>query len=79
MKARPRFIVCEDGSEYMDRFTRFLGDDFAFVAAADFASALPWVFVVAAPLSLVALFFALRLPERPLREEAHFTLGEALP
>ena len=29
--------------------------------------------------SLVALFFALRLPERPLREEAHFTLGEALP
>jgi hypothetical protein len=39
MKARPRFIVCEDGSEYMDRFTRFLGDDFAFVAAADFASA----------------------------------------
>ena len=47
--------------------------------AADFASALPWVFIVAAPLSLVALFFALRLPERPLREEAHFTLGEALP
>jgi len=23
----PRFVVCEDGSEYMDRFTRFLGDD----------------------------------------------------
>ena len=39
MTARPRFIVCEDGSEYLDRFTRFLGDDFAFVAAADFASA----------------------------------------
>ena len=47
--------------------------------AADFASALPWVFVVAAPMSLVALFFAFRLPERPLREVAHFTLGEALP
>src|SRR6185503_6556157 len=39
MIARPRFIVCEDGREYMDRFTRFLGDDFAFVAAADFAGA----------------------------------------
>jgi len=39
MTARPRFVVCEDGDEYMVRFTRFLGDDFAFVAAADFASA----------------------------------------
>ena len=47
--------------------------------ASDFASALPWVFVVAAPMSLLALLFALRLPERPLREEAHFILGEALP
>jgi hypothetical protein len=39
MKTRPRFVVCEDGSEYMDRFARFLGDDFAFVRAADFAGA----------------------------------------
>ena len=39
MTARPRFVVCEDGSEYVDRFTRFLGDDFAFYAARDFASA----------------------------------------
>jgi hypothetical protein len=39
MTTRPRFVVCEDGSEYMDRFTRFLGDDFAFVATGDFASA----------------------------------------
>ena len=37
--ARPRFIVCEDGREYLDRFTRFLGDDFAFVPAPDFAGA----------------------------------------
>jgi hypothetical protein len=28
-------------------------------------------------MSLVALFFALRVPEHPLREEARFTLGEA--
>ncbi|HEY7371710.1 MAG TPA: hypothetical protein VIF57_05985 [Polyangia bacterium] len=38
--ATPRFIVCEDGREYLDRFTRFLGDDFAFIHTLDFASAL---------------------------------------
>jgi len=37
--APPRFVVCEDGTEYLERFTRFLGDDFAFVPAADFKSA----------------------------------------
>ena len=37
--ARPRFVVCEDGTEYVERFSRFLGDDFTFVAAADFESA----------------------------------------
>jgi hypothetical protein len=39
MTALPRFVVCEDGSEYLERFRRFLGADFAFVAASDFASA----------------------------------------
>jgi hypothetical protein len=39
MTALPRLIVCEDGNEYLDRFRRFLGADFAFVAAADFESA----------------------------------------
>jgi len=39
MTTLPRLIVCEDGSEYLDRFRRFLGADFAFVAAADFESA----------------------------------------
>ncbi len=37
--ARRLFVVCEDGSEYVDRFRRFLGESFDFVAAADFASA----------------------------------------
>ena len=31
---RPRWIVCEDGDEYLSRFQRFLGADFEFVAAA---------------------------------------------
>jgi len=38
--ARPRFVVCEDGTEYLDRFRRFLGDAFEFIAAADFAATL---------------------------------------
>jgi hypothetical protein len=37
--APPRFVVCEDGTEYLDRFSRFLGDDFGFIAARDFESA----------------------------------------
>jgi hypothetical protein len=37
---RPRWIVCEDGDEYLSRFGRFLGCEFEFVAARDFATAL---------------------------------------
>jgi hypothetical protein len=36
---RPRFVVCEDGREYLDRFSRFLGEAFDLVPAQDFASA----------------------------------------
>ena len=36
----PRFVVCEDGTEYIDRFARFLGEAFAFVPARSFAEAL---------------------------------------
>ena len=33
------FLVCEDGSEYTDRFTRFLGREFRFRRAGHFAEA----------------------------------------
>jgi hypothetical protein len=36
---RPRFVVCEDGAEYIERFRRFLGEAFTFVAANDLAAA----------------------------------------
>jgi hypothetical protein len=36
----PRFVVCEDGAEYIERFRRFLGDAFAFVAARDLGDVL---------------------------------------
>ncbi len=39
MNARRRFVVCEDGSEYIQRFARFLGESFDFVPAADYAAA----------------------------------------
>lgn len=32
---RPLWIVCEDGTEYLERFARFLGGEFRFAAAAD--------------------------------------------
>jgi len=38
--ARPRFVVCEDGTEYLERFQRFLGDAFTFSPASDFETAL---------------------------------------
>ena len=31
------FLVCEDGSEYTDRFTRFLGGQYRFLRAGHFA------------------------------------------
>lgn len=34
------FLVCEDGTEYTDRFTRFLGGQFRFRRAGHFAEAL---------------------------------------
>jgi hypothetical protein len=37
--ARLRFVVCEDGAEYLERFRRFLGESFDFVPAHDFDEA----------------------------------------
>jgi len=39
MSARRTFVVCEDGTEYVQRFRRFLGESFNFVPASDFAAA----------------------------------------
>ena len=36
---RPRFVICEDGAEYLERFRRFLGDAFDFYPAHDFREA----------------------------------------
>jgi hypothetical protein len=39
MSARPLVVVCEDGHEYLQRFTRFLGDELELVRVDDLASA----------------------------------------
>ncbi len=38
--ARMKFVVCEDGNEYTERFRRFLGAEFQFARAGHFAEAL---------------------------------------
>jgi hypothetical protein len=37
--SRRTFVVCEDGSEYIDRFRKFLGESFDFVPAGDLKAA----------------------------------------
>jgi hypothetical protein len=40
VRDRPRFLVCEDGSEYTERFERFLGAEFQFQKSEDAGSLL---------------------------------------
>ena len=39
MSGRPLVLVCEDGHEYLQRFSRFLGDELELVRVDDLASA----------------------------------------
>jgi hypothetical protein len=65
--AKPTFVVCEDGREYIERFQRFLGDGFTFVPAGDFAAALAASAAGAAGL-LLDLDFRRTPPERLVGE-----------
>jgi len=35
---KPLFVICEDGTEYLDRFERFLGAEFRFVRTGSFGA-----------------------------------------
>jgi hypothetical protein len=48
-EARPRWLVCEDGTEYIDRLQRFLGAEFLFERVADAAALLAAAAGPAAP------------------------------
>jgi hypothetical protein len=70
---RARLLVCEDGTEYLDRFQRFLGEAFEFLAAPDFAAAL-----AAAPGAdglLLDLDFRRTPPERLVDEQGPAPAG----
>jgi len=40
MMRRLRFLLCEDGREYLERFERFLGERFDFIQSRDYATLL---------------------------------------
>jgi len=65
--SRARFVVCEDGDEYLQRFRRFLGEAFEFLPARDFAEAAVAVSAGAAGL-LLDLDFRRTPPERLVDE-----------
>jgi hypothetical protein len=65
---RHRFVVCEDGTEYLDRFQRFLGDEFELVAASDFATALDAAVAAGARGLLLDLDFRRTPPDRLVDE-----------
>jgi hypothetical protein len=70
---RPCFVVCEDGTEYLDRFSRFLGDDFTFVPATDFESAR--ASAAGADGVLLDLDFRRTAPERLVDERGFVAAG----
>jgi len=68
----PLFIVVEDGAEYTERFTRFLGHEARFLRALDFAAALASARVEPAAGLLLDLDFR-RAPAAALVDEAGAT------
>lgn len=63
---KPRWVVCEDGTEYHERFVRFLGGEFEFVPASD-AEAL-WAAAGEADGVILDLDFRLTPAERLIDE-----------
>jgi len=66
--SRPLVIVCEDGHEYMKRFTRFLGEELELVRTEDLPSAL--AACARGPLALLFDLDFSRLPPERLIDEA---------
>jgi hypothetical protein len=73
--ARPCFVVCEDGTEYLDRFQRFLHETFRFAAAGDFAGALAAATAGGARGLLLDLDFRRTPPDRLVDEAGPAPLG----
>lgn len=67
---RPRFLVCEDGSEYLERFTRFLDEEFLFEPAGSAAALLALLARPAAGV-ILDLDFRRTAPEALIDEQGH--------
>ena len=74
MNLLSRFVVCEDGQEYTDRFTRMLGASFRFERTGCFAEARAALARPAAGL-LLDLDFRRTPPEQLVDESGHARAG----
>jgi hypothetical protein len=74
---KPLFIVCEDGTEYLERFERFLGGEFRFQRAGALAQAVSALAQTEQPAGLVLDLDFRRTPVAELVDESGAPLGEA--
>jgi hypothetical protein len=73
---RSCFVVCEDGAEYIERFRRFLGEDFTFVPAHDLDATLAALAAGEAPAGLLLdLDFRRTPPARLVDERGRASAG----
>ena len=72
----PHFIVCEDGAEYIERFRRFLGEDFTFVPAHDLDATLAALAAGEAPAGLLLDLDFRRTPPERLVDESGRALAQ---
>ena len=70
---KPLWIVCEDGTEYLERFSRFLGDEFRFAPARDGETLLAEAQAAAGV--ILDLDFRLTPPERLVDERGEARAG----
>lgn len=72
---RPIFVVVEDGTEYVERFERFLGLDFRFVRAGDLEEAAGALAAARAPAGLLLDLDFSRAPPAGLCDETGAIAG----
>jgi len=72
----PRFIVCEDGDEYVRRFTRFLSPRFAFSRANDYVTLCD---LLESHPAVTGLLFDLDFRRTPVERLVDELGGKALP
>src|SRR5205085_8121535 len=75
-RVKPLFVICEDGTEYLDRFERFLGSEFRFLRTSSYATLVSALGDGAAAGVVLDLDFR-RTPRNELVDEGGGTLAAA--